>query len=144
MVRLADGSISGVEALLRWRHPEKGLIPPVEFIPIAEETGLIIPIGRWVLREGCRHARRLEGPDGDRRCAMSVNLSLKQIQHSDIVADVRDALEESGLARRAPDARDHRVRADGRHRARRGAACATSRRSASRSRSTTSAPATRR
>ena len=97
MIRLADGSVSGVEALLRWRHPEKGLISPVEFIPIAEETGLIIPIGRWVLREGCRHARRLEGPDGE-ALRMSVNLSLKQIQHSDIVADVRDALEEAGLA----------------------------------------------
>jgi diguanylate cyclase (GGDEF)-like protein/PAS domain S-box-containing protein len=96
VVRLADGSISGVEALLRWHHPEKGLIPPLDFIPIAEETGLIIPIGRWVLREGCRHARRLESPDGV-PLRMSVNLSLKQIQHSDIVADVRDALEESGL-----------------------------------------------
>ena len=97
VVRLADGSISGVEALLRWNHPERGLISPVEFIPIAEETGLIIPIGRWVLREGCRHARRLEAHDGT-PLRMSVNLSLKQIQHSDIVADVRDALEESGLA----------------------------------------------
>jgi diguanylate cyclase (GGDEF)-like protein/PAS domain S-box-containing protein len=96
VVRLVDGSISGVEALIRWQHPEKGLISPVDFIPIAEETGLIIPIGRWVLREGCRHARRLEGPDG-LPLRMSVNLSLKQIQHSDIVADVRDALEESGL-----------------------------------------------
>jgi EAL domain-containing protein (putative c-di-GMP-specific phosphodiesterase class I) len=97
VVRLVDGSISGVEALLRWRHPEKGLISPSEFIPIAEETGLIIPIGRWVLREGCRHARRLPTPDGV-PLRMSVNLSLRQIQHSDIVADVRDALEESGLA----------------------------------------------
>jgi diguanylate cyclase (GGDEF)-like protein/PAS domain S-box-containing protein len=96
VIRLADGSISGVEALLRWRHPERGLVSPVDFIPIAEETGLIIPIGRWVLREGCRHARRLEGVDGQ-PLRMSVNLSLKQIQHSDIVADVRDALEESGL-----------------------------------------------
>jgi EAL domain-containing protein (putative c-di-GMP-specific phosphodiesterase class I) len=88
--------VSGVEALLRWRHPERGLVSPVEFIPIAEETGLIIPIGRWVLREGCRHARRL-GADGT-TLRMSVNLSLKQIQYSDIVADVRDALEDSGLA----------------------------------------------
>jgi diguanylate cyclase (GGDEF)-like protein/PAS domain S-box-containing protein len=98
VVRLVDGSVSGVEALLRWNHPERGMISPVEFIPIAEETGLIIPIGRWVLREGCRHARRLEGVGGDRLTRMSINLSLKQIQHSDIVADVRDALEESGLA----------------------------------------------
>jgi diguanylate cyclase (GGDEF)-like protein/PAS domain S-box-containing protein len=97
VVRLVDGSISGVEALLRWQHPERGTISPADFIPIAEETGLIIPIGRWVLREGCRHARRLEAYDGT-PLRMSVNLSLKQIQHSDIVADVRDALEESGLA----------------------------------------------
>jgi diguanylate cyclase (GGDEF)-like protein/PAS domain S-box-containing protein len=97
VVRLDDNSVSGVEALLRWRHPEKGLISPVEFIPIAEETGLIIPIGRWVLREGCRHARRLPASTGDKPLRMAINLSLKQIQHSDIVADVREALEESGL-----------------------------------------------
>jgi diguanylate cyclase (GGDEF)-like protein len=97
VVRLSDGEVSGVEALLRWRHPDRGLISPAEFIPIAEETGLIVPIGRWVLREGCQHARRLVAADG-RPIRMSVNLSLKQIQHSDIVADVRDALEESALA----------------------------------------------
>jgi diguanylate cyclase (GGDEF)-like protein/PAS domain S-box-containing protein len=98
LVRLADGSVSGVEALLRWHHPERGVVSPVEFIPIAEETGLIIPIGRWVLREGCRHARRLVAPGDGPPVCMSINLSLKQIQHSDIVADVRDALVESGLA----------------------------------------------
>ena len=98
VVRLEDGAVTGVEALLRWRHPERGLIPPDSFIPIAEETGLIVPIGRWVLREGCRHARRVLGAiDPLQQPSMSINLSLKQIQQSDIVADVRDALTESGL-----------------------------------------------
>jgi diguanylate cyclase (GGDEF)-like protein/PAS domain S-box-containing protein len=98
VVRLEDGSISGLEALLRWNHPERGLVAPDEFIPLAEETGLIVPIGRWVLREGCREGRRLlaELP-GDRSLSLAINLSLKQLQHSDVVADVREALEESGL-----------------------------------------------
>ena len=101
VVRLDDASVIGVEALLRWRHPERGLVPPGVFIPIAEETGLIVPIGRWVLREGCRHARRVLGSiDPSANPSISINLSLKQIQHSDIVADVRDALSESGLEAR--------------------------------------------
>jgi diguanylate cyclase (GGDEF)-like protein/PAS domain S-box-containing protein len=101
VVRLDDASVIGVEALLRWRHPERGLVPPGVFIPIAEETGLIVPIGRWVLREGCRHARRvLAALDPAHQPSMSINLSLKQIQQSDIVADVRDALSESGLEAR--------------------------------------------
>src|SRR6185369_9259848 len=98
LVDLAANVVNGVEALLRWRHPERGMISPVDFIPIAEETGLIVPIGRWVLHEGCRHARRLEHVAGGRAPRMSINLSLKQLQHSDIVADVRAALEDSGLA----------------------------------------------
>ncbi|MDX6714811.1 MAG: hypothetical protein QOH30_1369 [Baekduia sp.] len=98
VIRLDDGTISGVEALLRWNHPERGMINPDQFIPLAEETGLIVPIGRWVLRQGCREGRRLmESLPTDRPVSLAINLSLKQLQHSDIVADVRDALEESGL-----------------------------------------------
>ena len=98
VVRLEDGRVSGVEALLRWRHPERGLIPPDQFIPFAEETGLIVPIGRWVLREGCRQAKAIQDTlPADPPLSMAVNLSVKQLQHSDIVADVRDALADSGL-----------------------------------------------
>lgn len=99
LVRLDDGGLVGFEALLRWNHPVRGLVPPDEFVPFAEETGLIVPIGRWVLREGCRQAvdfnRQHSGPAP---LKMSINLSVKQLQHSDVVADVRDALEEARLA----------------------------------------------
>jgi diguanylate cyclase (GGDEF)-like protein/PAS domain S-box-containing protein len=93
IVRLDDGTVAGVEALLRWHHPERGTVLPNQFIPLAEDTGLIVPIGRWVLREGCRHARRMLdelGPDAP--VGMNVNLSIKQLQHGEIVSDVRDAL----------------------------------------------------
>jgi diguanylate cyclase (GGDEF)-like protein/PAS domain S-box-containing protein len=99
VVRLADGTVTGVEALLRWRHPERGLVGPDLFIPLAEEMGLIVPIGRWVLREACRQARQMQTLlPADPPLTMAVNLSVKQLQHSDIVADVTDALAESGLA----------------------------------------------
>jgi EAL domain-containing protein (putative c-di-GMP-specific phosphodiesterase class I) len=99
VIRLGDGTISGVEALLRWNHPTRGMVGPDQFIPLAEETGLIVPIGRWVLREGCRQGKRLlDGVPSDAPASLAINLSLKQLQHSDVVADVRDALEESGLA----------------------------------------------
>jgi diguanylate cyclase (GGDEF)-like protein/PAS domain S-box-containing protein len=99
VVRLSDSSVLGVEALLRWRHPTRGLVNPDDFIPFAEETGLIVPMGRWVLRDACRQAVVLqrEAPS-DPPLTMSVNLSVKQLQHSDVVADVTDALAESGLA----------------------------------------------
>jgi diguanylate cyclase (GGDEF)-like protein/PAS domain S-box-containing protein len=98
VVRLDDGGICGVEALLRWRHPERGMIAPDHFIPLAEETGLIIPIGRWVLREGCRQARRMrDALPPDAGLTMSINLSVKQLQHSDVIADVRDAVREAGI-----------------------------------------------
>ena len=99
LVHLSDGGASGVEALLRWHHPERGMLGPDTFIPLAEEMGLIVPIGRWVLREACRQARQMQTLlPSDPPLSMSVNLSVKQLQHSDIAADVRDALSESGLA----------------------------------------------
>jgi len=98
VVRLDEGADYGVEALLRWMHPTRGMIPPLQFIPLAEETGLIIPIGRWVLQEACRHAVLLHEHRGDAPpLTVSVNLSVKQLQSETIVADVRDALEASGL-----------------------------------------------
>ena len=102
LVHLSNGGASGVEALLRWHHPERGMLGPDTFIPLAEEMGLIVPIGRWVLREACRQARQMQTLlPADPPLSMSVNLSVKQLQHSDIAADVRDALAESGLAARS-------------------------------------------
>ncbi|MGO9903156.1 MAG: putative bifunctional diguanylate cyclase/phosphodiesterase [Solirubrobacteraceae bacterium] len=98
VMSLTDGTIRGMEALVRWRHPERGLIGPDEFIPFAEETGLIIPLGRWVLREGCRQAKAIQDQLlTDPPLSMNINLSVNQLHHSDIVADVRDALRESGI-----------------------------------------------
>jgi diguanylate cyclase (GGDEF)-like protein/PAS domain S-box-containing protein len=98
VVRLDEGGDYGVEALLRWMHPTRGTIPPLQFIPLAEETGLIIPIGRWVLQEACRHGMLVHERRGDAPpLTVSVNLSVKQLQSETIVADVREALESSGL-----------------------------------------------
>jgi diguanylate cyclase (GGDEF)-like protein/PAS domain S-box-containing protein len=95
VVRLDRRVVCGVEALLRWQHPVRGAILPDQFIPLAEETGLIIPIGRWVLREACRQAARLPDATPGTRLTMSVNLSVKQLQSETIVDDVRAALRES-------------------------------------------------
>jgi diguanylate cyclase (GGDEF)-like protein/PAS domain S-box-containing protein len=98
VVRLEQRQIVGVEALLRWHHPTRGSIPPVQFIPLAEETGLIIPIGRWVLEAACREGVLMQQRfDRGEPLTMSVNLSVRQLQSDTIVADVREALEESGL-----------------------------------------------
>ena len=95
IVHLEDGEVWGIEALVRWEHPDLGLISPDEFIPLAEDTGLIVPLGRWVLREACSAAAAW-GPAG-RAPAISVNLSPRQLSDVTIVHDVAAALAESGL-----------------------------------------------
>jgi diguanylate cyclase (GGDEF)-like protein len=101
---LRTGAVVAVEALLRWRHPERGSIPPVEFIPIAEETGLILPIGQWVLEEACRQARawRDEVP-GAAPLRMRVNLSPRQLSHPQLGDDVERTLARHRLDPRSLD-----------------------------------------
>jgi Amt family ammonium transporter len=99
IVTATSGVTVGVEALVRWEHPERGLLSPDKFIPLAEETGSISAIGRWVLRQACTMLR--DWTDSDPAAAnlsMSVNLSVAQLQDRDLVNDVRAALDHSGLA----------------------------------------------
>jgi diguanylate cyclase (GGDEF)-like protein/PAS domain S-box-containing protein len=96
-VDLRTGDVVGGEALIRWNHPRRGVVLPVDFIPLAEETNLIVPIGRWVLRQACltaqmwRAARSRQTP-----LSISVNVSAKQLSHSEIVDDVAVVLDETG------------------------------------------------
>ena len=98
ILRLDTGRITEVEALIRWQHEKRGLLQPDAFIGLTEETGLIVPIGQWVLSEACRQARvwQLEFPS-DPPLVMSVNLSAKQFQNPNLVEEVTQALTESGL-----------------------------------------------
>lgn len=95
-VRLTDQSTVGAEALIRWQHPELGMISPDQFIPIAEETGLILPLGEWVIRSACRQLEqwRLEG---FKDVSLSVNLSGRQFMQADLVRMVQDVLSETGV-----------------------------------------------
>ena len=97
LVSLAEGRIEGFEALVRWEHPERGLVPPGSFIPLAEETGLIVPVGAWVLREACATLRRIVDETGMDHLQVSVNVSPRQLQQPDFVAQVRAALDDHGL-----------------------------------------------
>jgi len=98
IVSLATGRIDGFEALVRWQHPERGLVSPFDFMGVAEDAGLIIAIDRWVLRRACHEVRTWQQkyPDGD-RLTVSVNLSAKQFHHSDLVDTIRGAITDSGL-----------------------------------------------
>ena len=97
VVRIGDGAIQGFEALVRWMHPERGLVAPREFIPLAEETGLVVPIGNWMLREVCRTLRRWHDETGATWAQCSVNLSARHLQQPDLVARVAAALDEFGV-----------------------------------------------
>ncbi len=98
-IGLADGSTTGYEALLRWQYPERGLIPPAEFIPLAEEGGLIVEIGRWVLEQAARQAVAWSAEAG-RPIGMAVNLSPTQLADDDVVAIVQRVLDLTGLPAR--------------------------------------------
>jgi EAL domain-containing protein (putative c-di-GMP-specific phosphodiesterase class I) len=95
-VDIASGAICGFEALVRWEHPTRGLLAPGAFIPLAEETGLIVPIGEWVLREACTEATHWAGLS-DEPLTLSVNLSARQLAQHDLVSMVRRAVAETGI-----------------------------------------------
>jgi diguanylate cyclase (GGDEF)-like protein/PAS domain S-box-containing protein len=97
LIELATNRIVGFEALCRWRHPERGLIPPYEFIPVAEDTGLIIPIGRWVLEQAVGQLSAWTALT-DQELSMSVNVSGRQLASTEFVETVRGVLAQSGLA----------------------------------------------
>jgi diguanylate cyclase (GGDEF)-like protein len=98
VIDLPTGQIEGVEALIRWEHPRRGLVPPLEFIPLAEETGLIVPIGKWVLREAALRAKELhERFPMVPPLQMSVNLSARELQRPEMVDDIAATLMETGL-----------------------------------------------
>lgn len=97
LVRMRSGVLRGFEALLRWNHPRRGLIAPGEFLHVAEETGLIVQIGRWVLREACRQASEWTDEQGGELPSVSVNLASRQIDDPDLIFEVKDALKSSGL-----------------------------------------------
>jgi len=95
-IDIATGRVIGVEALVRWKHPRLGVVPPIKFIPMAEETGLIVPIGDWVLREACRRTKAWHDA-GLPPIAVSVNVSARQFKERNLVTRVASALKESGL-----------------------------------------------
>ncbi|MFI5493786.1 putative bifunctional diguanylate cyclase/phosphodiesterase [Actinoplanes sp. NPDC051859] len=95
-VDLRTGEITGFEALVRWNHPTRGMVSPLDFIGTAEATGLIVPLGRWVLKEACRQAVEW-GAGTTRRLKMAVNVSVRQFEHGDLAAMVADVLAETGM-----------------------------------------------
>jgi diguanylate cyclase (GGDEF)-like protein/PAS domain S-box-containing protein len=97
LVRLTDSALVGVEALARWRHPSQGRLSPDAFIGLAEETGIIVPLGAWVLREACEQARRWQTENGGEPIYMSVNLAARQAHAPGIVDEVARILDETGL-----------------------------------------------
>ncbi len=98
IVSLESGQLSGFEALIRWQHPERGFVNPGDFIPLAEDTGLIVPIGQWILKRACQQLAKWQWQSpANRDLFMSVNLSSKQIAQPDLVNWIRDALEETNI-----------------------------------------------
>ena len=91
------GKVTGAEVLLRWNHPQRGLLSPMDFIPVAEETGLIVPIGKWVLEEACRQIKAWERSERTRHLVLSVNVSARELKQSDFVDNAKKVLERTGI-----------------------------------------------
>ena len=98
IVDMVTDKLTGFEALLRWSHPERGVIPPSTFIPVAEESGLVLALGRWVLRTACHQAARWNSRPQQAPITVTVNLSARQLQDEALALDVDSALRESGLS----------------------------------------------
>jgi diguanylate cyclase (GGDEF)-like protein len=97
IVNLRTHDITGVEALIRWQHPTRGLVPPMDFIPLAEESGMIVPIGEWVLRDACQKIAEWNSHRADRPLTVSVNVSAVQLDQPNLAQVVQAALNDSGL-----------------------------------------------
>ena len=93
----SNGGIVGAEALLRWQHPERGMVSPAEFIPVAEESGLIMPIGQWVLRTACQQLATWQSDTRRARWQLAVNVSARQFRQRDFVQQVIDVMQETGI-----------------------------------------------
>jgi diguanylate cyclase (GGDEF)-like protein len=101
IVALDNGQLAGFEALIRWQHPERGFVSPSDFIPLAEDTGLIVPIGLWILRKACQQLAKWQWQvAGSRELFMSVNLSSKQAAQPTLVTEIHDILEETNVEAR--------------------------------------------
>src|SRR5690606_19130945 len=98
LVNLETGHIVGAEALLRWDHPTRGEVSPSDFIPLAEETGMILPIGKWVLRQACSQARQWQREfPGNEAMKISINISAKQLEQPELAEEISQVLRETDL-----------------------------------------------
>ncbi|MEY2451856.1 MAG: hypothetical protein QOD92_1430 [Acidimicrobiaceae bacterium] len=97
IISLTDDDVVGFEALVRWQHPDRGLVPPMEFVPVAEDTGFIIPIGTWVLDQACAAASRWPARTNGERMQISVNLSARQLFDANLIETVRSIMKRNGL-----------------------------------------------
>ena len=104
VISLADGQVKSFEALLRWKHPERGSVPPSEFIPVAEENGLIVPIGEWVLRGACREAAKWPA-----HIKVAVNVSAVQLRSPGILRSISEAIEAAGITARDSSSKSPRA-----------------------------------
>ena len=94
--QMSSGMLSGSEVLVRWQHPSRGLVPPVEFIPLAEETGLILPLGEWILETACQQLAEWAGQPGFSHLTLAVNISAPQFHNPEFTNQVRDILARTG------------------------------------------------